>query len=136
MTTVYDVKADNLIQKTAEKLKDDIEQPEWSLFVKTGVSRERAPENKDWWFVRAASMLRKIYMKGPLGISTLRTMYGGRQRRGHKQDHFKKAGGKIIRTILQQLEKQEYIETEKGEGRKITPKGQKFLDNISKEVSG
>jgi small subunit ribosomal protein S19e len=28
--------------------------------------------NPDWWFVRAASMLRKLYLRGPIGVSRMR----------------------------------------------------------------
>ena len=51
MTTVFDVPADLLIEKVAEEFKnnDKINSPAWSNFVKTGVHKERKPENADWW---------------------------------------------------------------------------------------
>ncbi|NPA62742.1 MAG: 30S ribosomal protein S19e [Methanococci archaeon] len=134
MVTVYDVPAEKLIQKTAEKLKElDINVPEWVDFVKTGVSRERRPEQDDWWYVRCASILRKIYIYGPVGISRLRTAYGGRKNRGHEPEHFYKGSGNIIRKALQELERLGFVE-KTPEGRVITPKGRSFLDNIAKEV--
>ncbi|MCQ6253670.1 30S ribosomal protein S19e [Methanocaldococcus sp.] len=134
MVTVYDVPADKLIQKTAEKLKEmDIEVPEWVPFVKTGVSRERRPEQEDWWYIRCASILRKIYIYGPVGVSRLRTAYGGRKNRGHEPEHFYKGSGNIIRKALQELEKLGLVE-KRPEGRVITSKGRSFLDNIAKEV--
>ncbi|CAB3288673.1 30S ribosomal protein S19e [Methanocaldococcus lauensis] len=134
MVTVYDVPADKLIQKTAEKLKEmDIEVPEWVPFVKTGVSRERRPEQDDWWYIRCASILRKIYIYGPVGVSRLRTAYGGRKNRGHEPEHFYKGSGNIIRKALQELEKLGLVE-KRPEGRVITSKGRSFLDNIAKEV--
>ncbi|ACX72216.1 Ribosomal protein S19e [Methanocaldococcus vulcanius M7] len=134
MVTVYDVPAEKLIQKTAEKLKElDINVPEWVNFVKTGVSRERRPEQDDWWYVRCASILRKIYIYGPVGISRLRTAYGGRKNRGHEPEHFYKGSGNIIRKALQELERLGFVE-KTPEGRVITPKGRSFLDNIAKEV--
>ncbi len=134
MVTVYDVPADKLIQKTAEKLKEmDIEVPEWADFVKTGVSRERRPEQDDWWYIRCASILRKIYIYGPVGVSRLRTAYGGRKNRGHEPEHFYKGSGNIIRKALQELEKLGLVE-KTPEGRVVTPKGRSFLDNIAKEV--
>ena len=134
MVTVYDVPADKLIQKTAEKLKEmDIEVPEWADFVKTGVSRERRPEQDDWWYIRCASILRKIYIYGPVGVSRLRTAYGGRKNRGHEPEHFYKGSGNIIRKALQELEKLGLVE-KTPEGRVVTSKGRSFLDNIAKEV--
>jgi len=134
MSGVVDVKADVFIKKLAEELKQKIRQPEWSLYIKTGCGRERPPEQKDWWYIRAASILRRIYLDGPVGVNRLRSYYGCRHRRGHKQAHFAKGSGKIIRTILQDLEKIGYVKSEKNKkGRVITPEGQKFLDKIAKE---
>jgi len=131
---IQDAPAEEFIKKAADELKNKIKQPEWSLFVKTGVGRERPPEQNDWWYVRAASILRRIYLDGPVGVSRLRTYYGSRHRRGHKPAHFAKGSGKIIRTILQQLEEIGFIKkVEKPKkGRVITPEGQKFLDKIAK----
>ena len=109
MVSIRDVDSKSLIDKAAEALKDKIEMPEWAIYVKTGVSRERPPEQRNWFFIRAASILRRIYINGPIGVSRLKTCYGGKQRRGHKPAHRKKAGGKIIRTILQDLEKIKFI---------------------------
>ena len=136
MVSPRDIEAEKLIKKTSEKMKKLIDVPEWTNFVKTGVSRQRTPENKDWWFIRTASVLRKIYIRGPLGVSKLKSMYGGRKNRGHKPSHARKGSGKIIRNILQQLEKIELIQKiEKPvRGRKISSKGEKFLVSISKSL--
>jgi len=131
---INEVDAEKMIKAIAAKLKEMMQMPDWAKFVKTGTSKERPPEQPDWWFIRSASMLRRIYIDGPVGVSRLRTYYGSRKNLGHQPSHFKKAGGKIIRTILQQLESLELIEKEK-KGRKITSKGQKFLDSIAKEIS-
>ncbi|MCD6557656.1 MAG: 30S ribosomal protein S19e [Candidatus Aenigmarchaeota archaeon] len=136
MVTVVDVDPQKLIEKAAEELKKKIQMPEWALYVKTGSHKERPPENEDWWYLRAASLLRKVYLDGPVGISKLRTFYGGRKNLGHQPSHFRKAGGKIIRTILQDLENIGFVSIQKKgkKGRIITPKGQKFLDNLAKKV--
>ncbi|MFB6294628.1 MAG: 30S ribosomal protein S19e, partial [Candidatus Nanohaloarchaea archaeon] len=104
--------------------------PEWAEYVKTGVDRERPPQQEDWWYIRSAAVLRKIYKEGPLGTETLRSMYGGKHRRGHQTEHFEKASGKVIRTVLQQLEDADLVELEEGEGRQITPDGQRLLDAV------
>jgi small subunit ribosomal protein S19e len=126
-----------VILKLSEELKknDSIKPPVWSNFVKTGVSQERPPSQPDWWFLRSAAILRKVSVNGPLGTQRLRVAYGDRRRRGHKQAHHKKAGGKIIRLMLQQLETAGLVKkVEKPtKGRMITPKGQKLL---SKAASG
>ncbi|HVX03034.1 MAG TPA: 40S ribosomal protein S19, partial [Nitrososphaera sp.] len=85
MAKVYDVPADELIAKLAEQLKKDkkIEPPAWSAFVKTGSHAEKIPQNRDWWYTRCASLLRKIYLHGPIGVSDLKVAYGGRKQIGY-----------------------------------------------------
>jgi len=137
MATIYDVDTNKLIEKTALELKALIKAPEWSLFVKTGTSKERPPVDRDWWYHRAASILRAVYIKGPIGTSKLRIKYGSRKNRGVKPEKFYPGSGKIIRVILQQLEKIEFIqqsEKSKRKGRIITKKGKSFLDKIAKNV--
>jgi len=137
MTTAYDVPADVLIDRLSKYLKEnykEIQPPEWSGYVKTGSHAERVPQNPDWWYVRSASMLRKLYMNGPIGVSRLRKEYGGRKRRGVKPAHFAKAGGNIIRTILQQLERAGLAQKDKNNGRTITGKGRSLLDAMSTQI--
>ena len=133
-----DVPIQKLIEKLSEELKknESIKPPDWSKYVKTGVSEERPPLQKDWWFLRSAAVLRKIYINGPVGVQRLRTAFGGRRRRGHKGAHHKKAGGKILRLIIQQLEKSGYIQKvdKPKKGRIVTSKGQGLLNKISKEI--
>ncbi|MCW3136704.1 MAG: 30S ribosomal protein S19e [Canidatus Methanoxibalbensis ujae] len=135
MTTVYDVPAEELVKAVAEKLKKmrAISMPKWCIHVKTGCHKELPPAQPDWWYIRCASILRQIYIHGPLGVSRLRTRYGGRDRRGVKREHFRKASGKIIRAALSQLEHAELVVKTK-EGRKISPKGQSLLDNTAHEI--
>lgn len=139
MTFVYDVEPTELIEKMSNKFKEmpELKKPEWANLVKTGVSKERTPTNPDWWYLRQASILRKVTILGPIGVEKLRTKYGSKKRRGHKGQHFEKASGKVIRTILQQLEKADLIrETEKGvhKGRIATPKGISLIDKIVIEM--
>lgn len=135
MTTVYDVPADLLISNVAKKLGENkkINPPEWAKFVKTGVHKERRPEDMDWWYTRCASILRRVYMDGPVGMNSLRTYYGGKKDNGTNPEKFAKGSGSIIRTALHQLEDAGYVAKIK-EGRIITPEGKSFLDNSSNIV--
>ncbi|MBT4334728.1 30S ribosomal protein S19e [archaeon] len=131
---------DKLIEKTASELKkiEGIEAPEWAKFVKTGAHKERRPVDRDWWYTRSAAILRKVYKLGPIGTSKLRVKFGGNKSRGHKPSKFYKGSGNIIRTILQQLETAGFVKQTKKEahhGRVLSPKGQSFLNSISKELS-
>ena len=130
MTGIHDKTIAEGIKITAEKLKGQLEMPQWVKFVKTGAAKQRKPVQYDWWYLRAASILRHVYKNGPIGTSKLRAKYGSRKNRGHKPQKFFKGGGKIIRNILQQLEKTGYINYKKEgvhKGRIITPKGQSLL---------
>ncbi len=127
-----------LVNAVSAKLgeSDEFKPPQWSKFVKTGAAKVRNPDSKDWWFVRTASILRRIYIDGPVGTSRLRTVYGSRKKRGTERERTCRASGSIIRKILQQLEKSGMIKkTDKPKkGRTITPKGQKFLEGVAKTV--
>ncbi len=136
MPTMYDVPVNDLIEEAAKELQkvDEIKPPSWSVFVKTGVHKERPPARSDWWFIRCAAVLRSVRELGPVGVQKLRTKYGGRKRRGHQTEHFYKGSGNILRKALQQLEAAGLIK--KGEagtrkGRIITPQGTSLLDKAA-----
>jgi len=135
MVSIYDVDAGKLIEKLASKLSKEIEMPEWARFVKTGSHNERPPVRDDWWYIRAAAILRTIYKNGPVGISKLRSKYGGAKNRGRKKHKFTKGSGKVIRTIVQQLEEKGYFKrAPKGKGRLVTSQGQSLLEKTASEV--
>ena len=124
------------IDRLAKYLKEnvkEIEPPEWAMYVKTGSHKERIPSDQDWWYKRCASLLRKLYIHGPTGVEKFRTVYGGRKDLGLKREHFRKAGGKIIRLALQQLEKAGLVQIVPGKGRSLTPKGRSLLDKLSRD---
>lgn len=136
MTILYDVPAKELIDEIAKKLQNDkaIMLPEENRYVRTGVSKENPPTNKDWWYIRCASILRKIYIKNAIGIERLRAEYGGKRDRGSKPYKARSGSGSIVRRAVQQLEVAGYVKKIKGKGRVLTPKGRSFLDNTSHEV--
>jgi len=132
MTTVYDIPADVLIGSVAEEFKelDAINAPEWAAFAKTGVHKEMPPKQDDWWHTRAASVLRRVYMDGPVGVQRLRSFYGGKKDRGSNPYQFRKGSGSVTRKILQQLKNAELVENTK-DGRMISAKGRAFLDGVA-----
>ncbi len=130
-----------IIKSAAEKLKSlsEIKPAEWADFVKTGHFKERLPDERDWWYIRAASILRKTERLGPIGVSKLRKKYGGRKNRGSRPEKTFKSAGNHIRKILQQLEKAGLIEQKtikSHKGRVITKKGKELLNNGSKSNRG
>lgn len=140
---VYELDAQEYNLKLAEALKKipEFKAPEWLFFVKSSSSKERPIEDPDFWHKRAASILRQIYKKNIVGVNRLRTKYGSKKNRGFKPEEFRKAGGKIIRTILQQSDKAGFTEIAKAvkgvrskkPGRQLTEKGKKFLESIGGE---
>ena len=134
--TVQEVDPKVLLARLKEELKklSQLQPPPWSYYAKAGAHKERLPEQSDWWHMRAASLLRRIYLNGPVGISRLRSYYGGRQNRGQAPERFRKAGGKIIRTILQQLEQVGLVKKIERGGRKVTPRGAAMLENLVKRI--
>jgi len=135
MAKAYDVPADILIAKLAEILKsENIGKPEWATFVKTGSHAQRPPHEKDWWYTRCASVLRKIYLHGPVGINDLRAEYGGSKAVGYAFSHHRDAGGAIIRNAIHELEKLGYVEKVAGKGRVISHQGMKKLDRLASDI--
>ena len=138
VSNVYSAEPTALIKKLAEKLKTypEVNVPrEVKLgFWKTSCAKEFAPENDDFWFVRAASLLRRLALKKQIGVSRLRKDYGSRLRRGLKPARFHKSSGKIIRRILQQLEKAGLVTIEKSVGRKLSGPGHSLVDKVAHEI--
>jgi small subunit ribosomal protein S19e len=138
--SVYEINPQEYNLKLAEALKNvpEFKEPEWAKFVKSSPGRERPIEDENFWYKRAASILRQIYKKRIVGVNRLRTKYGNKKNRGARPEKFVKSGGKIIRTILQQSDKAGFTEPiknikgtrEKRAGRKLTEKGKSFLENI------
>jgi small subunit ribosomal protein S19e len=131
------VSKQELIIALSKELKIMIKKPEWADFVKTGVFKERPPVDSDWWYMRAASMLLKIHKLGPVGVSKLKTKYGGRKNMGVAPEHFFKGSGKIIRTILQQLEVAGLLKQDKKglhKGRVLTGKAVSLIAGVSRKL--
>ena len=134
--SVYEMPANEYNKKLAEALKQigEIQIPEWSLFVKSGVAKKRPSQEVDFWHKRAASILRQIYIHKTVGVNRLKTRYGSKKNRGVQPSKFRKASGKMIRVILQQSEKagllEKFNEPGKRAGRILTKQGKELLEGI------
>ena len=135
MVNVHDVPSQKLIGALAEQMKSvpGIEEPEWAKYVKTGSHTERVPHESDWWFTRAASLMRKLYLHGPIGLGDLKRAYGGSKALAYFPKHHRDAGGSNIRKILMQLEQAELV-AKTPKGRVLTPKGTGMIDKVSNVV--
>ncbi len=141
MIRASDVNQIELVNVLAQELKKNklLTPPAWSNFVKTGSSKDRVPSQEDWWYLRGASILRRLYMDTrPVGVSRLRRVYGDKEKNRYSGRHFKPASGAVIRKLLQQLEQAELIKKVKIKnrpGRRISPKGVSLADKMAKAIS-
>jgi small subunit ribosomal protein S19e len=135
MVNAHDVPSSKLIGALAVQMKalPGMEEPDWARWVKTGSHAERPPANADWWFTRAASLMRKLYIHGPVGLGDLERAYGGTKALHYFPKHHRDAGGSSIRRILKQLEQAELV-SKTPKGRIVSPKGRAMLDKASKEL--
>ena len=131
---VKDVPAQEFVVSYAQHLKRSgkIQVPKWADYAKTGSYKELSPLNPDWFYIRAgkclfqnlvincilptkfslgtASMARKIYLRGGLGVGMFRRIYGGSKNNGTKPSHFAKSSGGVARAVLRELERIKVVE--------------------------
>ncbi|WEW58900.1 Protein component of the small (40S) ribosomal subunit [Emydomyces testavorans] len=133
--TVRDVDAQKFINAYSAFLKRQgkLPIPGWVDTVKTSNARELPPQSEDWFYVRAASVARHIYLRKTVGVGRLRKVHGGTKNRGSCPSHHVDASGAVDRKVVQALEKIGVVEIdeEKG-GRRITQTGQRDLDRIAR----
>jgi small subunit ribosomal protein S19e len=134
--TVKDVPAQEFVKAYSAYLKRTgrLEVPKWVDLVKTGPHKELAPYDPDWFYVRAASIARHIYLRKGTGVGGLRKKYGGSVNRGTAPSKHKDASGSIARKCMQALEKISVLEMDPKGGRQISSDGQKDLDRIAQQI--
>jgi len=108
--------------------------PEWTDIVKTGVYKELAPYDDDWYYIRGASMARHLYIRSPCGVGAFTTVYGGSRSRGTAPSHFCKASLSVCRRILQALETMKMVEKDPNGGRRLTGQGRRDMDRIASQI--
>merc|ERR1711904_746552 len=137
--TVKDVPADAFIKAGADFLKRQpkFDVPKYHDIVKTAVHKELAPYDEDWFYIRAASLARTVYLRKGTGVGALKKWYGGSDgtHRGTKKAHFQTASGAIIRKAMYELEKLEMMEKTGDGGREITSKGRAEMDRIAGNIT-
>lgn len=87
------------------------------------------PQNIDWFYVRAASIARHVYLRKTVGVGRLRKVHGSTRNRGSRPSHHVDASGSVDRKVMQALEKIGVLEKDEDKGgRRITQSGQRDLD--------
>jgi small subunit ribosomal protein S19e len=143
--TVLDVPANELINSVAMffKEKNVIKLPKWSSLVKCSHANEIVPLNPDYMYYKAAAIARMLYItkSKTVGVGSIRTMFGKKERRGAQPAKFMRASGKIIRVLLQQLKENKYVENYKNKdqdvsyGLVLTSNGRTELDKIASKIA-
>ena len=143
--TVFDVPANDLINSLAMffKEKNVIKLPKWSSLVKCSHANEIVPLNPDYMYYKAAAIARMLYItkSKTVGVGSIRTMFGKKERRGAQPAKFMRASGKIIRVLLQQLKENKYVENYKNKdqdvsyGLVLTSNGRTELDKIAAKIA-
>merc|ERR1712244_78839 len=137
--SVKDVDAHQFTKALAEFLKKTgkVKVPEWSDIVKLGRHKELSPYDEDWYFIRAASIARHLYIRAPCGIGAFTKLYGGKLRRGTAPSHNCRASCTVLRKVLQSLEALKMVEQDANTGgRRLTATGRRDLDRIASQVAG
>ncbi|MFW9874579.1 MAG: 40S ribosomal protein S19 [Candidatus Thorarchaeota archaeon] len=136
--SIYTIQSEKLVESIAIKLKEypEISPPEGSEFWKTAFFKEMAPQDSEnFWYLRCASILRKVKKFGPIGVNKLRKFYGGRNRKGPGLHHSAKGSGKIVRVALQQLENANLVVKVEKEGRIVSSEGTSLLERTAYIIS-
>ena len=115
------------------------------MTVKTAFYKELNPLNNDWLYMRAAAICYQLYMRQKVGVKGLRKHFGGKARRGTRQEITKMAAGKNIRYCLNQLQEcglvgETKYQSEEGSsitmGKSLTKKGTMDMDRIAVQQLG
>ena len=139
--TVLDVPSNKFINQLASFLKEKniIKIPKYAPLVKSSRANDCEPINPDYFYYKAAAIVRKLYFTKSknIGVGSLRVMFSKKERRGSQPPKTFRAGGKIIREIVIQLKNADYIKNyggkddETNSGLYLTKNGRSQLDKIA-----
>jgi small subunit ribosomal protein S19e len=108
--------------------------PDWVDIVKTGVHKELAPVDEDWYYIRCAAIARHIAIRSPAGTGAIRKIFGGKCNRGVRPSKYQRGSSSVARKALQSLESFKWIEKGPDGGRKLSVQGRRDLDRIAAQV--
>ena len=116
----------------SEKL---VETPAHTVRTKTAAFKENTPEDPNWFVRRSAAILRRLALKGEMGVGKLAKVFGALNKRRISRNKKQHAAKGHIRKALQLLEAARLAE--KGEDeckRKITDEGFALLNKLAREL--
>merc|ERR1712121_253671 len=133
--TVKDVDPQAFVKAFAAHLKKSkLKVPEFVTIVKTSKAHELGPLDPDWFYVRAASVARHVYLRPNVGVGAIRKIYGGTKRNGTRPNHFCLSSSSVARKVLQSLEGIKLITKDVNGGRSIAPTGRRDMDRVAGQV--
>ena len=135
--SVKDVNQHDFTKALAAFLKKSgkLKVPEWSDIVKLGRFNELAPYDEDWYYTRAASTCRHLYIRAPAGVGAFTKIYGSKKRNGTCPSHAARSSRSVARKVLQSLEGLKLVEKDPNTGgRKLTAQGRRDLDRIASQI--
>merc|ERR1712168_1397113 len=137
MSSVKDVCQQHFVVGFADVLKKSgkMKVPEWADLIKLSRFNKQGPHNQDWFFVRAASVARHLYIRSPAGVGSFTKIYGARKRNGSAPSHFMRASQSVSRRVLQALEEMALVEKDVHGGRKLTSQGRRDMDRIAAQIA-
>jgi len=134
--TVRDVPANKWVKAMAQQFKREgkILVPNCADLVKTSHGRERAPQSVDWYYLRAAAVLRRIYLRPGTGYGGLGKAFGNLKNRGSKPERTFRAAVGPLHWACKSLEGLKLIAKGRGKGRVVTREGRKRADTVAFNV--
>merc|ERR1712002_1208490 len=133
--TVKDVNPQDFVRAFAAHLKKSkLKVPEMVEIVKTSKAHELGPADPDWFYVRAASVARRVYLRPNVGVGAVRKIYGGSKRNGTRPNHFCLSSSSFARRVLQSLEGIKLVTKDVNGGRSIAPTGRRDMDRVAGQV--
>jgi small subunit ribosomal protein S19e len=108
--------------------------PRWFSHVKTGVAKERVPQDANWPFFRMRAIIYALFKaEEPLGIRHLRKYFGDKKRRGVKKNKKMPASKSILTDLCVMLEKKGLVKVVPVKGRVLDMPGLDFIENVCKK---
>jgi len=137
MASVKDVDQQKFVTGFADFLKKSgkMPVPEWADLIKLARFNEQGPVDPDWYFVRAASVARHLYVRSPAGVGSFTKIYGARKSNGSAPSHFARSYQSVSRRVLQSLEAMNLVEKHANGGRTLTSQGRRDLDRIAAQIA-
>ncbi|KAL6121819.1 hypothetical protein NUSPORA_01222 [Nucleospora cyclopteri] len=134
MTKAYRVNSHKLTAAIAGYLEtQQIEMPKNHELLKTGHGKQQSPQQKNWFYLRMASIARRAMCKDRLALKTLANRYGNRKDRGVKPHKFAQASKYVIQKAIDNFKLMGWFDFN-GQESILTDEAKKILNEIIEKV--